>query len=283
MKLKTYKALWGMTGTLEQQFLQIAEAGYDGIETALPTLENETNFKDLLRKYSLDYIPMVFTAGKNWCEHFESFKAQLKRAVFFMPPLINVHSGRDWFKPEDQVSYFESALAIGKVVEDLHGIPVLHETHRTRMLYTPRETGVLLRKFPELKITADFSHWCVVCESMLDDQAEDVALACARTWHIHGRVGYEEGPQVPDPRAPEFKRHVEKHMQWWDASVFAQHKLGRDIMTFTPEFGPPNYLHALPYSQQPVADLWEICKYITERFQKRFANTEMMARLTLGK
>lgn len=278
MKLRTYKPLWGMTGTLEQQFRQIAEGGYEGVETGLPTPENEPEFRDLLRKYKLDYVPMVFTAGKNWREHLESFRTQLKRAVMFSPLIVNVHSGRDWFKPEDQISYFEQALSIGRVVEDFHGIPVLHETHRTRMLYTPRETGVLLRKFPELKITADFSHWTVVCESMLDDQQDDLLLACRRTWHIHGRVGYEEGPQVPDPRAPEFKKYVDKHEQWWDITVATQRAMGREIMTFTPEFGPPNYLHALPYSKQPVGDLWEICKYMNDRFRKRFEGAEMVGR-----
>jgi hypothetical protein len=280
MKLRTYKSLWGMTGTLEQQLRQIAEGGYDGVETGLQPPEQEDSFKDLLRKYKLDYIPMLFTSGKKWHEHLDSFKAQLRRAVLYSPQLINVHSGRDWFTPEDQISYFETALAIGRVIEDVHGIPVLHETHRTRMLFSPRETGVLLRKFPELKLTADFSHWTVVCESMLDDQLEDLTLACERTWHIHGRVGHEEGAQVPDPRAPEYKRHVEKHEQWWASSVATQRKLGRKIMTFTPEFGPPNYMQAMLYTRQPVADLWEVCKYITDRFRKQFDGAEMMARLS---
>ena len=30
------------------------------------------------------------------------------------------------------------------------------------------------------------------------------------------------------------------------------------MTTMTPEFGPDGYLHLLPYSQTPVADLWEI-------------------------
>jgi hypothetical protein len=279
MQLKIYKPLWGMTGSLEEQFRQIAESGYEGIETGIPTPENEPKFRELLSQYKLDYIPMVFTAGKDWREHLESFKQQLKRAILFSPPLVNVHSGRDWFVMENQVRYFEAALPLGNSVEELHGIPVLHETHRTRMLYNPKETAYLLRKFPDLKITADFSHWTVVCESLLDDQADDVKLACSRTWHIHGRVGYPEGPQVPDPRAPEFKSAVEKHDEWWDSIVNTQRRMGRKVMTFTPEFGPPNYLHALPYSKVPVGDLWEICKYMSDRFRKRFENSELMAKM----
>jgi len=41
-------------------------------------------------------------------------------------------------------------------------------------------------------------------------------------------------------------------------------------MTFTPEFGPPTYMPALPYTRQPVADLWDICMYMTQQFRARF-------------
>ncbi|MEO8396713.1 MAG: hypothetical protein ABI700_27215, partial [Chloroflexota bacterium] len=32
MQLAVFRALWGMTGTLDEQFDRIAEAGYDGLE-----------------------------------------------------------------------------------------------------------------------------------------------------------------------------------------------------------------------------------------------------------
>ena len=34
---------------------------------------------------------------------------------------------------------------------------------------------------------------------------------------IHARVGYEEGPQVPDPAAAEYAAEVVCHMGWWEA------------------------------------------------------------------
>ena len=163
--------------------------------------------------------------------------------------------------------FFEQALALAQPMERA-GVMVLHETHRTRALFAPNVTARLLRQFAELKLTSDLSHWCVVCESMLDNQQADVALACARTFHIHGRVGYEEGPQVPDPRAPEWASHVAKHEQWWKATLATQKKAGREVMTFMTEFGAHNYMHRVPYTQQPVADLWDINLWMAERARK---------------
>jgi hypothetical protein len=47
---------------------------------------------------------------------------------------------------------------------------------------------------------------------MLDDQNETINLALSRTGHIHARIGHPEGPQVNDPRAPEWKNIVDTHL-----------------------------------------------------------------------
>lgn len=63
MKLKFFKSVWGMEGTLESQFSRIAQAGYDGIEANLPSAENENQFKELLHKYELEFILQINTYG----------------------------------------------------------------------------------------------------------------------------------------------------------------------------------------------------------------------------
>jgi hypothetical protein len=52
----------------------------------------------------------------------------------------------------------------------------------------------------------------------------------------------------------------------WDA----QDKRGITESTLTPEFGAPDYLHTLPYSRMPVANLWDICNWQAERQRERF-------------
>ena len=41
--------------------------------------------------------------------------------------------------------------------------------------------------------------------------------------------------------------------------------------TLTPEFGPPPYLHTLPHTNVPVADLAAVCDWMASRQRDRFA------------
>ena len=51
----------------------------------------------------------------------------------------------------------------------------------------------------------------------------------AQVWHTHCRVGYDHGPQVADPRAPEWIPYMEGHERWWDAIWKAQKARGQKV------------------------------------------------------
>lgn len=263
MKLKKIKALWGMEGALDEQIVRIAKAGYDGVEAPLPALEDEQQFRELLAKYNLDYLGMVFTEGP---DHYSSFEAQLERAITFSPIHVTAHSLKDNMPLEDQIEYFKRAVELEKKL----GIRIGHETHRGRALFNPWDTKHLLDAVPGLGLTADFSHWCVVTESVLESFEEALETAISRSVHIHGRVGYAQGPQVPDPRAQEYGYELKRHLGWWDKIAEARRKTGASILTFTPEYGPPGYLHTLPFTNQPVTDLWTVCKWTADEFERQF-------------
>lgn len=257
MELKMIKALWGMTGSLEEMFQQVSNAGYNGIEARLPAPEDESRFRELLEQYGFDYIAQLGRDG----ETIESFAFHVERAASFNPILINSHSSRDDMPYDNQLKFFEKALEIERNIR----IPIGHETHRRRAMFTPWTTERLLRDLPDLSITADFSHWCCVCESLLEDQVDRLALACSRTIHIHARIGYAQGPQVPDPRDPAFSSELEAHERWWRSIIQHRRKAGHSWTTITPEFGPPNYMHTLPYTKRPVSDLWDVCFWMANR------------------
>jgi len=122
---------------------------------------------------------------------------------------------------------------------------------------------------PDLRLTLDISHWCNVHESYLADQSETVQLALSRTDHIHARVGHPEGPQVNDPRAPEWKDAFQAHLNWWDHIVAQKKKDGKRLTILT-EFGPADYMPTLPYTRQPLADQWEINAYMKDFLRKRY-------------
>ncbi|MEL6925600.1 MAG: sugar phosphate isomerase/epimerase, partial [Bacteroidota bacterium] len=150
------------------------------------------------------------------------------------------------------------------------GIPIYHETHRGRILYAAPVAYEYLLANPDLRLTLDISHWCVVHESLLADQRKAVQLALSRTDHIHSRVGFQEGPQVPDPRAPEWQEVVAVHFAWWD-EIVQQKAASGETLTMTCEFGPPGYMWSLPYTRQPVANLWEVNAHMMRLWRERYA------------
>lgn len=267
MRLMVLKAMWGMTGPLEDQLRRIAEAGYEGVEAKIDQTEDVAELKRLLRQFGLGCVALLNTKGENWTEHAMSFRTELEQALTLEPVAINSHSAREKWAWDDQLRFFECAL------EDQRwaGLPLSHETHRRRSFFVPHTTARLLRYFPELMVTADFSHWCCSAESMLEDQADDVALACERTRHIHGRVGYPEGPQVPDPRAPEWAPYTAQHEAWWEAMMSNLIRIKWEVITFVSEYGPFPYQHVLPFTQEAVSDPWELSLYTAGWARERFS------------
>jgi hypothetical protein len=272
MQLKLVKSFWGMDSPLYQSLADkmrhIASAGYVAVEGQHLNLGAADEFVALCREYKLEYVAMILTdaADNSVAGHLADMHRKAEAVKAYEPMQINMHSGRDCWTFAEQEQFFTEALEL----EHKLVLPISHETHRSRAMFTPWATAALLRRFPELHITADFSHFVNVSERLLEDQAENMALCISRTRHVHGRVGHEQGPQVNDPRAPEWARHLAAHETWWDEIVRARLAAGAEYFTFNPEFGPPTYMNTQPYTQQPVADLWEVCHWMAQRFAQRF-------------
>lgn len=198
-----------------------------------------------MKKNRLDVGFLCERQGKNVNEHLETFSENIQAAATNMmqrPLYINCHSRKNYFSEEDGVKFIDTAAHVSNQT----GIPVYHETYRGRLMYSGPITKIYLQKRPELLLNADLSHWCNVHESFLGDQQETLDLVLARACHIHARIGHPEGPQVNDSRAPEWKRAVYKHFEWWDKTI--EHKLNcwENSITILTEFGPPDYLQVLP-------------------------------------
>jgi sugar phosphate isomerase/epimerase len=260
-QLLVFRALWGMTGSVPEQIERIAAAGYDGFEIWPDQFDiSREELLSIARRNNMKVIVGALVPSADEIER------TFKRLAEYEPVRINIHGGRDSMSRDEGCKYFEEALR----VESQIGVPVGHETHRGRILFTPWDTAFYLRQFDSLKLTADYSHWVNVCERMPEDQAAAIELANQRAVHIHGRVGYEEGPQVPDPSAPEYAGHLRWHETQWKQIAQAHKDRGQDRLTFTPEYGPPNYLHTLPHTNVPVADLWQVCLWAAAHAREQF-------------
>ncbi|MDH3981796.1 MAG: hypothetical protein OES84_02720, partial [Kiritimatiellaceae bacterium] len=124
------------------------------------------------------------------------------------------------------------------------------------------------------RFATDFSHWCVATESFLGDHRKYVDATIERSEIIHARVGFEEGPQVNDPRTPEWKSALEIHLGWWD-EIVARHKAeGSDALIITTEFGPPPYAPVHLYSQKPIFNQWDQNLHMLDLLKKKYVTRE---------
>lgn len=268
--IKVLATNWGFQGTIDEFCKKAKAESYDGIELWWSSkAEDQKALFNALQKHDLEIGFLTTGNSSEFEEHQISFRKNVEAASDSLtqkPLYINCHSGRDFFTTEQNEKLI--SYTIDRSLQT--GIEILHETHRSRMCYSAPLTRKYLEKFPEMGITLDISHWTNVHESMLDDQKHNVDLALQRTRHIHARIGHKEGPQVNDPRAPEWDYTLNKHLSWWDQAISYREKTGAKHMTFLAEFGPPNYLQALPFTRQPVADQWAINVYMMQLLRKRY-------------
>jgi hypothetical protein len=203
--------------------------------------------------------------GQKSREHAASFERQYKLVSLLKPMFVNSHTGRDFFNLHENLFVLDHASQL----ESEMGIPVFHETHRGRMFFSAPATAEILRMRPGLRLTADLSHWCCVHESLLEDQAPSVQSAIERAHHIHARVGFPEGPQIPDPRDPLWEPAMRAHLEWWQGIVERRRADRCEVLTICPEFGPAPYMTILPNSGQPIADLWSVNCYMRDWVESR--------------
>jgi len=275
MRLETFRHLWGFSAagaifpTWQQALPTIKQqrVRYAGVEFPILMANDPGELAQALAQHDLEFIPMVFSFGDSVTAHLDSLRKQLVSAKQVPHRFVNCHGGRDAFSEHEAVAFFAGALSMA---EEL-GLQIAFETHRGRVLYNPWTTARMLEKFDTLKLVCDYSHWVVVCERLIDDQLPILNACAERAVHIHARVGYDNGPQVTDPAAPEWSEQLAAHERWWDGIWASQERRGMQVSTLTPEFGPPSYQAVLPYTKAPLANLTSICDFMAEREQARFA------------
>jgi sugar phosphate isomerase/epimerase len=269
-ELKIMATNWGFRGSVDDFCASAKKEGYDGIEMWWPgEKKGQDDLFAALKKHSLAVGFLAGTGESDYRKHVDSFKRMIDAAAnntVQKPLYINCHSGKDYFSYNENKAFIDHTTALSKQT----GILICHETHRARMLYSAPAAKQYMQQNPELKLTFDVSHWCNVSESLLQDQPETMTLAVDRAEHIHARIGHPQGPQVSDPRAPEFEGAVKAHLGWWDRIVARKKEKGERLTILT-EFGPPDYMPTLPYTRQPLADQWAINVHMMHLLRKRYS------------
>lgn len=273
MEILIFAPHWGSNELAPQEFItRVCKAGFDGIEMSLPLdPDARRDWTVRIADAGLHLIAQqwesVFAVGFE--EQRDALSRYLTNACAAHPLFVNSHTGKDFFTPQQN----RELLALADAVAAAHGVPIYHEIHRSRFSGHPMLLLPYLHAMPHLELTADLSHWCCACESLLDDQADTLAATLPHVRHIHARVGHAQGPQVNDFRAPEWSDALARHLGWWDRIVALRRTAGATRMTLTPEFGPAPYTQALPYSGKLVSDAWELNVAMLHLLRERYAHS----------
>lgn len=274
MRLLFYKTLWGHEGSIAEACEQAVTAGFHGLEGAGPTsVQQQVEWQRLFAAHDLDYIAEITTAGSyvprrqaSLTEHLDSFKWKLDASLSLKPRFITCLAGCDAWPESQSIEFFGSLMDIAKAA----GVVISFETHRSRSFFNPWTTMRICGQLPELNLTFDFSHWCVVCERLMDTEMDVLEVLAPQAFHIHARIGYDQGPQVPDPRIPRYRKELESHQKWWHLLWSSMQARGFCEYTMTPEFGPDGYQAVDSGTNQPVGDLWQLNQWMAHQQKQQF-------------
>ena len=257
---------WGSEDLNWDEFCKkVKQEGYNGIEYGIARTVTQKELDavwNTAEKHGLGIIAQHYdTYESDFSKHYDLYSAWLQKIKLYPVVKINSQTGKDFFTFEQNKKLIDAATATG--------LKIIHETHRNKFAYAAHVAKQFFEKIPNLKIVLDVSHWVCVAESYLEDQPEAMKLAIQRTEHIHARVGYPEGPQITDPRIPEWGNTLKIHLNWWD-NVQQKKKKENQVLTITPEFGPFPYMMHLPSTGKPISDQWDINVFMMNLLKKRY-------------
>jgi sugar phosphate isomerase/epimerase len=273
MQIKYSCSYWGNDEYSPKAFIdKVYQSGYDGVELFLQPPDKITaDFMEAITAIRLkqpDFylIALQLTAPSK--ESVDSYITKMEKAldalVALNPLFINSHTGKDYYSFDDNCRVIEAALNFSQK----KGVKILHETHRGRFSFHSASLIPYLKKFPEIELVGDFSHFCTVSESMLEDQEEILNNIIPHVRHVHARVGFEQAPQVNNPAAPEWHHYLEKFMGWWQQIAESNKISKRNVLTFTPEFGPVPYMPVEPFTQKQMSNVWDNNIFILQKLKE---------------
>ena len=262
MKIKYGCPYWGSNHIKPVDFIQkTLDAGFQGVELFLqPPDDLTTAFITTIEQTRIQnpdfffiLLQLTFPDKKESIDgHISQMVHNLEHLARLNPLFINSHTGRDFFSFDDNCRAIEAAMNFSVK----NNVRILHETHRGRFSFHAATLLQYLKRFPEMELVGDFSHFCTVSESMLSDQQEILHQIFPHVSHIHARIGFEQSPQVNDPSAPEWKEYLEQFLAWWKSVLILKKKAANPSFTITPEFGPEPYMPVTPFSKIPLSNQW---------------------------
>ncbi len=244
-KLEVYQSLWAMqlqntslgTRPHEDSFALVAEAGYGGmcLDPGVGQIDEYLALKPLYEQYQLGCLVNVFPRSVSEMRPLLEFSKEMGA------PFANVIGQLFPISVEGAIPIIRAWMDIAEDV----GVPIKFETHRDCITNDMFFTLQLLDAIPELRLTADLSHYVVNREMSAPISAESQMLMTRlleRSDSFQGRISSHEQIQVPILFAQN-QKWVEIFKDWWERGMRSWRQRAGDDETliFLCELGPPEY------------------------------------------
>ena len=260
-RLRLQHALWGLIGlpmnaaldgkpewTLDEKFARVRDNGFEAVECWLGD-GDEAETKAALDRHDLRLVMghRPFSIGDT--------RATIERAKRISADFIFAQPASAWTPLKDVV-----ALIIeGRKMAHDNGLAYWVETHRGNFTENLPQTLQLIEAIPDLRFTADLSHFVVVGEFYgweNEGAIERMRPVLERASHAHARISNGEAVQVDVGDGS--NETAQFFVKLWTEILRAWRKDAGpgDIFPFAPELGPPRYAITTPDGRE-FSDRWQ--------------------------
>ncbi len=274
-KLLVYQSLWamerrrpdGQEWSMQQKLEMIRDAGFDGAGVRFFDYAYAKEVTDFLRANQMTWqaqcYPKTVDDLKPIIEHVKELGADH----------INLQPDVRPYRVEQCIPYIDGWR---RIAHDAR-LPVHIETHRDRMTTDLFFTLHLLDCFPDLRMTADISHYVVGREFAWPISDENHALMhriLDHAWGFHGRVASREQVQI-QISFPHQKDWVDLFMGWWEYGFRSwRQRAPKDAtLTFLCELGPREYAMTGPDGYE-LSDRWVESKMMMDMIRSLWNRLE---------
>jgi hypothetical protein len=256
-ELLILQSLWSMQNlrsgpdsSLADNVARIAAAGFDGIGSMWDTHETAKAASAAARDHQLIVEGLVLPSTV------DELKPALDWGTEFGVHNINIQPNTRPRALRDMIKTIEGWQRLGEQVS----FPLNVETHRGRITNDLLVTLDIVAEMPNLRLTADLSHYVVGREIELPVSFEtdaQIKTLLDQAEAYHGRVASSEQVQIPLSYAWA-KPWTEQFKTWWRYGFESWRKRADEDaeLTFVCELGPQPYAIAGPDGRD-LTDRWE--------------------------